>query len=221
MVVNLRVIKLLGLGMNTDYQKPSYDEWMYWTQVVLDRLTTISRVYTNPPHPDVFIPIREKQDKLAMTASLMGDLHNLTDDSEFNMPEESEQVEEYIVDVIDQLQPLFQDLLSKLPMISADMQKLLKSGWFDNCAGKVANSIFRGTASPSETPHEGIGSGVPENERLPNKIVELLDREAAGSSRADRVEKPRYAPPTMKRDEIAKLWGERNSAFMRSAGRIS
>ncbi len=201
--------------------KPSYDEWMYWTQVIVDRLTTISRVYANPPHPDVFMPIREKQEKLAAVTDLMGRFHHLTDDGEFGMPDDLVQAEEHSLEIIAGLEQLCMELLDQLPIISQDMQDLLKSPWFDNCAGKVANSIFRGTLLRSEEPTEGIGSGMPENDRLPSKIVELLDREAVGTHRDSRVEKPRYAAQTMKRDELAKLWGQRNAAFMRSAGRIS
>ncbi|MGE0109348.1 MAG: hypothetical protein AB7S81_06270 [Bdellovibrionales bacterium] len=206
--------------MNENYQKPSYDEWMYWTQVILDRLTTVARVYANPPHPDVFIPIREKQEKTAAITDFIGRLHSLTDESESSMPQ-GEDAEAYTVQMADSLDALFRELLAKLPAISEDMQNLLKSPWFDNCAGKVANSIFRGTTSPQEESLEGIGSGMVEHGRLPAKMEELLDREATGETRAPRMEKPRYASPVMKRDELARLWGERNSAYLRSAGRIS
>lgn len=198
-------------------QKPSYDEWMYWTQVIVDRLTTVSYVYGNPPHADVFMPDRERQSKLAQAVDVLRHLHEQTDESELHLPRDNPDSFENEAHYITALQPLYVDVLRRLPVWSDDMQKLLKSPWFDNCAGKLANILFRG---PDGRETEGIGSGRPENGRLPEMIERLLEREAIGDIRAPRVEKPKFAQKTMHREELAKLWGKKNSAFLRSAGRM-
>lgn len=200
-----------------DHLKPSYDEWMYWTQVVVDRLTTATHVYSNPPHPDVFMPERERQTKLSQTVDLMRHLHNLTDEHELQTPRDLSTAGSHEETLISDLQPAFRDVLAALPEISGDMQMLLKSPWFDNCNGKTANILFRG---PMGNEREGIGSGMIENGRLPEVISHLLDRESAGGERAPRVEKPRFAQTLMRREELARLWGKKNSSFLRSAGRM-
>ncbi len=200
-----------------DKLKPSYDEWMYWTQVIVDRLTTVAHVYGNPPHPDVFMPERERQDKLSLTIDVLRHLHEQTDESELHMPGETTKASEREAHYITALQPVYVDILRRLPGWSEDMQKLLKSPWFDNCNGKLANILFRG---PDGRETEGIGSGRPENGRLPEMIAVLLDREAVNDTRAPRIEKPRAVQHSMSREDLARLWGKRNSSFLRSAGRM-
>jgi len=200
-----------------DKLKPSYDEWMYWTQVIVDRLTTISFVYSKPPFPDVFISDRERQTKISLTVDVLALLHEQTDENELHMPQEMLGVAERESRYITALQPIYVDILRRLPDWSDDMQKLLKSPWFDNCAGKLANVLFRG---PDGRETEGIGSGHSENGRLPEMIEMLLEREAMGDSRAPRIQKPRMVASNMKREELARLWGKKNSSFLRSAGRM-
>lgn len=200
-----------------DTQKPSYDEWMYWTQVVVDRLTTITHVYGKPPHADVFMAEKDRQTKLSDTVAVLRKLHHATDEHELRLPQDFNEAVAHEEGLIAEIQPLFQDLLARLPGWSEDMQLLLKSPWFDDCAGKLANILFRG---PMGNENEGIGSGWPEHGRLPSIIEGLLDREASGEIRAPREEKPRHAEKLMRREELARLWGKRNSAFLRIAGRI-
>lgn len=197
--------------------KPSYDEWMYWTQVVVDRLTTITHVYGNPPHPDVFIAEKERQDKLSATVAVMRSLHDLTDAFELSIPKNAVDTGQREAELIAHIQPVFATVLERLPQWSNDMQRLLKSPWMNECAGKLAMILFRG---PEGRLKEGIGSGMVEHGRLPAQIEEMLDREAAGGERAPRVEKPRFADPRMRREEVARLWAKHNSAFLRSAGRM-
>ncbi len=197
--------------------KPSYDEWMYWTQVIVDRLTTVAYIYGNPPHPDVFMPERERQTKLGLTVDVLRHLHEQTDQNDLHTPQDNLAAAESESRFITALQPLYVDVLRRLPTWSDDMQKLLKSPWFDNCAGKLANILFRG---PDGRETEGIGSGYAENGRLPEMIEQLLDREAVGDLRAPRVEKPKFAEKNMHREDLAKLWGKKNSSFLRSAGRM-
>lgn len=200
-----------------DKLKPSYDEWMYWTQVIVDRLTTITHVYSQPPHPDVFMPERERQAKLSLTVDVLRHLHEQTDENELHTPGQNQETASREGRYIGALQPIYVDILRRMPTWSDDMQKLLKSPWFDNCNGKLANILFRG---PEGRETEGIGSGYPENGRLPEMISTLLDREGLGDIRSPRVEKPRMAPQNMSREELARLWGKKNSSFLRSAGRV-
>jgi hypothetical protein len=197
--------------------RPSYDEWMYWTQVVVDRLTMVTHVYGRPPHPEVFISEKERQTKLSQAVEVMHHLHQMTDEYDLNLSTNSADAKEQEERLISSLQPVFQDVLQNLPMWSMDMQRLLKSPWVDNCVGREARILFCG---PEDKINEGIGSGMPENGRLPEVIVDLLDREAAGGDRAPRVEKPRFAEPRMRREELARLWGKKNGSFLRSAGRM-
>ena len=197
--------------------KPSYDEWMYWAQVVVDRLTTVTHVYSNPPHPDVFIAEKERQDKLTQTIAVMRRLHDLTDTFEMSIPKNATDTAEREEDLITALQPVFRAVLDRLPQWSNDMQRLLKSPWMNQCEGKLATILFRG---PDGRLKEGIGSGMIEHGRLPAQIEEMLDREAAGGNRAPRTEKPRFADPRMRREEIARLWAKQNSSYLRSAGRM-
>ena len=197
--------------------KPSFDEWMYWAQVIVDRLTTVTHVYGNPPHPDVFIAEKERQTKLNDTVAIMRKLHEMTDEYELKIPSGAVDVAQREVALIESLQPIFGEVQNRLPTWSMDMQRLLKSPWQNSCAGKLATILFRG---PENRIKEGIGSGMVENGRLPEVIAELLDREAAGGERAPRVEKPRLAQSRMRREDIARLWAKQNSSFLRSAGRM-
>jgi len=197
-------------------QKPSFDEWMYWSQAAIDRLTTVVHVYNKPPHPDVFMPGNERQFKVSQTVDILRRLHTLTDENDVPVPHEgsTQQREEHI---IADLQPLFQDILRRLPAWSGDMQMLLKSPWFDKCNGRVANELFRG---PDDREAEGIGSGMTEHGRMPETLRVLLEREEIGSARAASGERPPSSYQTLRREELARLWARRNSSFLRSAGRV-
>lgn len=208
----------MNTGIGTESQKPSYEEWMYWTQVVVDRLREIVRVYSHPPFEDVFIPENEKQFKLAQTVDCLRQLHTLTDDAEDGngrvAPEVLAERDEHL---IAGLQPLFRDILRRLVPLSCDMQKLLKSPWYENCVGQAAIKLFRG---PEGRLNEGIGSGSVEHGRLPSVIEDLLEREKMGDDRPVRSEAPPKGAVKLQREELAKRWGRKNSSFLRSAGRM-
>jgi len=197
--------------------KPSYDEWMYWSQVVIDRLTTIVHVYSQPPHPEVFLREKERQEKLSKTVGIMKQIHTLTDDYELSIPKSALDASQREDGLVVALQPMLSEVLNCFPEWSADMQKLLKSPWMNQCNGKLATILFRG---PDGREEEGIGSGMVENGRLPAKIADMLDREMAGGDRAPRIEKPRMAESRMCREDIARLWAKQNAAFLRTAGRM-
>ena len=193
--------------------KPAYDEWMYWTQVVIDRLTSIVHVYNKPPYSDVFMPEHTRQTRIASVVDLLRRLHSLTDEDSTALPLAQRDTKDE--QVIADLQPLLKDVLQHLPQFSTDMQQLLKSHWFDNCAGRVANDLFKG---PNGKLDEGIGSGLADHGRLPARLDAMLEREWMGDSRPLRLEAPPKAHINDRQD-VAKLWAKRNT-LLRTAGRI-
>lgn len=198
-------------------QKPSYDEWMYWSQVLVDRLTTIVHVYNKPPYADVFMPNDERQFKVSQTVDILRRLHTMTEENDVRSLEEGEQSSTHEERVINDLQPLFRDILRRLPAWSNDMQVLLKSPWYDQCAGKTASELFRGV---EDRLAEGIGSGMPVHGRLPETMQNLLEREQIGDTRALFEDRPPSGYQTLRRDELARQWARRNSTFLRTAGRV-
>lgn len=214
---------------DADNHKPSHEEWLNWAQVVLDRLTTCVHVYSKPPHEDVFMAEIERQAKNAKTVDLLRRIHALTDDSE--TPTDSlADVAHHDERVIAGLKVLLKDTLNRLPELSSDMQKLLKSPWHSKCAGRLADELFRG---PMGNEQEGIGSGYPEQGRLPEVLYNLLEREATGDARTPRKALHRHemqeakaalqvASKQPERDggEIQRRWADRNSRYLRSAGRV-
>ncbi len=198
--------------------KPSFEEWLYWSQVIIDRLTTIVHVFNKPPFPDVFMPEDEKQFKIRQTVEVLRHLHTLTDEADMASPRLSaDELTTRDEDIIASLEPHFQSVLHRLPSLSEDMQLLLKSPWFENCTGRLATELFRG---PDGREAEGIGSGQPVHGRLPAVIDLLLEREAMGDSRAPREEKPPKSTQKLQREELARRWGRRNGSFLRTAGRV-
>ena len=210
--------------MSNDTQKPSHSEWLDWAQVVVDRLTTCVHTYSRPPHDDVHMIEKERVAKNEAALSLLRRIHALIDESE--TPTESlGDVARHDERTFDGLALLFRESLDLLPVISADMQKLLKSEWYDKCNGRVASELFRG---PMGDLPKGIGSGYPEQGRLPGVLAELLERERIGDNRVPRKDLHRHEEPvetTAEHDDIVpergtidvrRRWADKNS---RSGGR--
>lgn len=207
-------------------EKPSREEWVRWAGVVIDRLTTCVRVYSHPPFEDVFMADRERQDKNAKTLSLLKRIHTMTDEAE--TPTGSlKELADHDERVVAGLSVLLRETLSRLPALSSDMQFLLKSPWFDKCNGRLASELFRG---PMGNEPEGIGSGYPEHGRLPEVLESLLEREETGDYRRPREALHRhaqagdsvdsYAGPQRSDDDTLRRWTDKNSQYMRSAGRV-
>lgn len=199
--------------LNQVLHKPSREEWVRWAQVVIDRLTTCVHVYSKPPHEDVFIPDTERQAKNGKTLDLLRRIHALTD--EVATPTDSlEDLEHHDERVITGLNVLLRETLERLPELSADMQKLLKSPWFDKCNGRLADELFRG---PMGNESEGIGSGHPEHGRLPESLTELFEEEEVGDSRFPREihHLPRRDGTTQQRRRAAG-----KTQYLRTAGRV-
>jgi hypothetical protein len=211
--------------MSAETQKPSHSEWLEWAQVVLDRLTTCVHTYSKPPYDDAFMPEKERQEKNDTALSLLRRIHSMIDESE--TPTESlSEVAHHDERVIAGLVVLMGEMLAILPTLSADMQKLLKSEWFDRCNGRVASELFRG---PMGDLPRGIGSGYPEQGRLPAVLAKLLESERIGEQRQPRKELHRhdeYKEPAAlaigdlpeRHDlDIRRRWADKNS---RSAGAV-
>ena len=206
-------------------QKPSHEEWLRWAQVVIDRLTTCVHVYSKPPHIDVFITEKERQDKNARALQLLRSIHTLTDEAD--TPTDSmADVAHHDERVIAGLGMLLREARAALPELSTDMQKLLKSPWFDNCNGRLANELFRG---PMNHEPEGIGSGHSEHGRLPVSLENLFEREQSGDARQPREALHRHKEGRRESDnpgpkrttaDSKRRWADRNSSSLRSAGRV-
>jgi hypothetical protein len=206
-------------------QKPSHEEWLRWAQVVIDRLTTCVHVYSKPPYPEVFITEKERQDKNARTLQLLRSIHTLTDEAD--TPTDSlADVAHHDERVVAGLAQLLLQAKAALPELSTDMQKLLKTHWFDNCNGRLASELFRG---PMGNEPEGIGSGHAEHGRLPLSLDNLFEREKEGDVRQPREALHRHKEGRRENDgpgpkrhtaDAKRRWADRNSSSLRSAGRV-
>jgi len=214
--------------LNEQIFKPSHDEWLRWSQVVIDRLAACVHVYSKPPHDDVFIAEKDRQEKNARTLDLLRRVYALIDEAE--TPTDSlADVAHHDERVISGLVVLMKETLDALPELSTDMQRLLKSPWYDRCNGGVANELFRG---PMDNQSEGIGSGHPEHRRLPLALYNLIEREKIGEGRQPREALHRHQVGNPHRDvgdgpqrsddehDVKRRWADKNSRHLRSAGRI-
>jgi len=213
--------------MSQDLQKPSHIEWAEWAQIVLDRLTTCVHVYSKPPYDDVFISEKARQQKNDQALGLLRRIHGLIDEGETPI-ESLADVAHHDEQVIDGLAVLMRETLALLPMLSSDMQKLLKSEWYDKCNGRIASELFRG---PMGDLPKGIGSGYAEQGRLPEVLTLMLERERSGDSRQPRADLHRHgdtgeslsqaeAGPKRHTVDVKRRWADKNSNHLRSAGRV-
>lgn len=204
---------------NSAIHKPSHEEWLKWGQVVIDRLTTCAHIYSKPPYEDVFVPEQERQQKTSSAVDLLRRIHSLTDEAD--TPTESlAEVAYHDERVISGLAVLMSETLARLPELSADMQKLLKSPWHSHCVGRLADELFRG---PLSNESEGIGSGHPEHGRLPETLKNLLEKEQMGDVRRPREALHRDTAALdepQRHDEVQRRWTDKNSRYLRSAGRV-
>lgn len=203
-----------------DTQKPSHEDWINWAQIAIDQLSLCVHVYSRPPFSDVFIPEKVRQDKNDAVVNLLHRLHGLIDDAD--TPSDSlADVAHHDEQVIDGLVILMQEALDKLPVISLDMQKMLKSHWKENFTGKAAAAIFRGIDGDEA---HGIGTGHPEHGRLPLILDSMLERERIGDARAPRS--PLHRHRTTSLPQVAdtapgsshRRWTDRPATMRGSAG---
>lgn len=210
-----------------ELRKPSHRDWAYTMQVVVDRLTQAVHTYKRPPFDDVFMSDREKQDKTLRCVELLRRIHVLVDDAQ--TPTDSlADVARHDERIIAGLAVLAGQTLEILPMISQDMQKLMKSPWYDRWTSRVALEMFRG---PKADGSEGIGTGHSEHGRLPEVISDLLEREVVGAGREPREALHRHdgyqenvnygdSVGPERHTEVLRRWNDRARRTSSAAGRI-
>jgi hypothetical protein len=198
-----------------DAQKPEFEEWLYWSKVAIDRLSTCVDVYSKPPHEDIFASEKDRlhrQRRNGETISLLMRFHALLDQTE--TPSDSlTELDHHAERVIDGLALLYREALQQLPEISKDMQKLLKTPWHTKSGDRIIDELFFG---PMGNEPEGLGSGLPEDGRLPGVLARMLESEQSGDNRAPRHE----VLGTPQRAGHSSRHTERTSNILRSAGRM-
>ena len=207
--------------IHAELQKPSHEDWLFWTDVVIDRLSTCVKIYAHPPF-DVRLIEKDSNAKKAAALDLLHRVHALIDGAE--TPTDSlADVAHHDEHVVSGLAMLLQEVLTLLPVLSSDMQTLLKSPWQAKHNGKLAEELFRG---PRGRDNEGMGSGYPEHGRLPAVLKALLEREQVGDGRQPREALHRQtqteAHPQPMRHAAGgqRRWADRGTSAMRSAGQI-
>ena len=197
--------------------KPSIEEWLFWANIVIERLTDCAHVYGQKEAlpSGVFMAEAERQKKTEATVAMLRRIYILVDQSE--TPTASI-AEAHIHDerTINGLAVLFEALLQDMHELSADMQKLLASPWHSKFPNKIAQTLFFGSDDESH----GIGSGTPEHGRLPAMLTELIEHEQIGDTRLPRQDFLRQGEPRRHDADSRRRWMEQNSKFLRSAGRV-
>jgi len=193
--------------------KPEFEEWLYWAQILVDRLGICVNVYSRPPYEDIFMPEKDRQLRNFQTIDLLKRIDALTDETD--TPSDSlTELNHHAERVIDGLAMLFKEALQHLPQLSRDMQRLLKSPWQSKFPSRLAENLFRGSLGNDE---EGLGTGLPEHGRLPKVLHSMLQREEKGEARTLRQE---LMGKHSLQDDLARRWTHMNSRSLRSAGRI-
>ena len=201
---------------NNESQKPSFDEWLGWGRVVIDRLTEAVQVYNRPPHTNESISDKERQLKTVPLLEILRRFHFLTDEGFGFKGRPADDLEKQNERSLAEMQIYSADVLRRLPVVSYDMQKLLKSNWTGPYSSDMAARLFCG---PSDQLAEGIGSGKPEDGRLPEILKNLLEREQKGSERSAVSIKPEGDTTRHDQEDIAvRRWVRQN--YLRSAGRM-
>ncbi|MDE1902028.1 MAG: hypothetical protein KGI37_10355 [Alphaproteobacteria bacterium] len=196
-------------------QKPGIEEWLYWAEVVVDRLSDCVHTYKRPPYADVFIPEGQRQIRIEDTVKLLHRVHALSDQAE--TPTDSiADVHRYDERLIDGMAVTFSETLRALPHLSTDMQKLMKSPWQSHFPNKIAQTLFLGDGDEAH----GIGSGHIEHGRLPEALFNLIEREKMGDMRRPREELLRQGEPRRNDAAGRARWAQKNGGFLRSAGRV-
>lgn len=195
-------------------EKPGVEEWLDLADNVIARLTECVRVYKRPPHEDVFMADAERQTKTHEVIGYLRRLHTIIDQT--SIPTTSiPDVHIHDERVVDALSVLFREGLRLLPMLSADMQKLLKTHWADKFPNQSTRLMFGGSEDTF-----GIGSGYAEQGHLPGAITALMEREETGDNRHPRHDLLRHGEPRRNDAEARRRWSEQNGHFLRTAGRV-
>jgi hypothetical protein len=196
-------------------QKPSHEEWLYWAQIVGDRLMTCIHIYSRPPYRENLISQLDRHTRNAIVIDFLHRLHALTDET-VTPTDSLADVAHHDERVVDGLTVLLDEILKHLPRLSADMQTLLKTTWHTRSDSLVANEIFFG---PNNALEKGLGSGRPQHGRLPAALNDLLHRERTDERRMPRSALIRTDLPRPQ-DRSQRRWSDQNSQFLRRAGTV-
>lgn len=195
--------------------KPSHEEWLSWSQIIVDRLNAAAHVYASPPTQDHIMKDIERQSGNAWVVDQLRRYHKLLDGTQTPTGSLAE-VAHHDERVIDGLAILVRETLNHLPSLSLDMQKLLNCSWEQPYRLPLAEEVFAGQMDMEQ---DGIGSGNPENGRLPYVLKLLLRREQMDGRRVPREALVRAGNPRPNAD-VRRRWADVNSRHLRSAGRI-
>lgn len=203
--------------METNQNKPSHEEWLYWSHIVAGRIELCLRIYSSPLNKKTKLTERDRQHKNARLADTLGRLFKLIDESE--TPTDSlADVAHHDEQMIDGLAVIISEIAQDLPPLSSDMQDLLNSHWRDGFPHPTAHNLFHGEDKSGQN---GIGSGQPEHGRLPAILQDLILREQSSGRRKPRpdLQRPSDGVPA-RHDAVMRRWGDMNSRFMRRAGQV-
>ena len=67
---------------------------------------------------------------------------------------------------------------------------------------------------------KGIGSGLPEDGRLPATLADLVEREEVGETRPSREEALLSGEPQRHDVDANERWAQQNAGYLRTAGKI-
>lgn len=195
------------------FEKPSVGVWIRTAEVLADRLSECVHVYKHSSY--IFMAESERQHKSGLVIGLLQRIHKILDqaDATFNLALAAAHMSDELL--IAGLGDVFRDALKLLPGVSIDMQKLLKSSWMKGFPDKVAESLFWGNGEEDK----GIGSGLPENGRLPKVLAAILEKEAMGEMRPPR-DLPALGDPQRHDVDVSTRWGKQNKGYLRTAGRV-
>ncbi len=198
-----------------DQPKASFDVWLRWADVLSHRLTTVKDIYSG----------QNAAEDASRVSGYLGQLRFVLDGAlaqhlvhrPYNQLNELSYGQDKLFDMqIQALATVFRNVLEDFPKISKDMQKMLNSRWENNCNGRIAMDLFRGSVGSL---NEGIASGHARDGQLPGVIDQLLNLEGTGSSRAPR-QTTLSAEEQARWQDTARRWATMNSTHLRSAGRL-
>jgi hypothetical protein len=202
-------------GTMTDAKnKPSFDVWLRWADVLGQRLETVRQVYSDHAHHDAAMRVGMSISRLHHI--LAGELERHLAVRTYAVLQQEQGTARYDEIQILALASIFTTVLEQMPTQSKDMQKLLKSPWYGQCNGRLASDLFKGARG---TLNEGLGSGLPRDGHLPLMIETLLEQESAGTGRPQR-QTTLSVEDQQKWAETARRWAISNSTHLRSAGRV-
>lgn len=200
--------------MTNAKNKPSFDVWLRWADILGQRLETVRQVYDDHAQREAAVRVGMSVSRLQYI--LAGELERHLAVRTYAVLQQEQGTSRFDEIQILALVSIFTGALEQMPTQSKDMQKLLKSPWHGQCNGRLASDLFKGARG---TLNEGLGSGLSRDGHLPQMIENLLEQESIGVGRPPR-QTVLSAEEQQKWGETARRWALRNSTHLRSAGRV-